>query len=51
MRVLDVPGLGYSSAIVTLADEKLLLLDADLSQDDRVDIMLGAMEKLGGSAP
>lgn len=47
MRVIDIPEFGYTSAIVTLeGDEKLLLLDADLSQDDRVDIMLGAMDRL-----
>lgn len=46
MRVVEVENLGYSSAIITLGRETLLLLDVELSQDDRVDIMLGAMCRL-----
>ena len=46
MRVIDIENLGYSSAIITLGSETLLLLDVALNQDDRVDIMLGAMSRL-----
>lgn len=46
MRVFDIEGLGYSSAIINIGTEVILLLDVELSQDDRVDIMLGAMSRL-----
>ena len=46
MRVFDIENLGYSSAIINIGTETLLLLDVELSQDDRVDIMLGAMARL-----
>lgn len=48
MRVLDVPELGYSSALIKIGNERLLLLSSSLSQDDRVDVMLGAMDQLEG---
>lgn len=46
MRVLDVPELGYTAAIITIGDEKVLMIDTSMSQEDRVDIMLGAMDQL-----
>lgn len=46
MRVFDIDDLGYESAIVTIGDAYLLLLDTKLTQDERVDVMLGAMERL-----
>lgn len=46
MRVLDVTGLGCEAAIVTVRQERVLLMDGTLTQDDRVTVMLDAMTDL-----
>ena len=46
MRVLDVPNLGFESALVTVKGERILLLAKELEEDRRVGYMLGAMARL-----
>lgn len=46
MRVLDVTELGCGAAIVTVRQERVLLMDRELTQDDRVTVMLNAMTDL-----
>lgn len=46
MRVIEVEGLGYEAAIVTIKREPILMIDAGLGHDERVGVMLGAMKDL-----
>lgn len=43
MRTIDVAGLGWDGAIVDIEGQKILLLDARLTWDERMDIMTEAM--------
>lgn len=43
MRTIDVPELGWNGAIVSIDGEAVLLLDAGLSWDQRMDVMGDAM--------
>jgi hypothetical protein len=43
MRVFDIENLGYSAAIVMIGEEQILLMDVELDQDERVEVMLDAM--------
>lgn len=47
MRVIDVPGLGWDGAIVDVEGERVLLLDASLSWDERMDVMSDVMAVSG----
>ena len=46
MRVFDIENLGYPAAFVKVGTETILLMDVELSQDERVDVMLGAMARI-----
>lgn len=43
MRTIDVPDLGWNGALVSIEGETLLLMDAGLSWDQRMDVMGDAM--------
>lgn len=48
VRTIDVPGLGWDAAVVTIeGGEKLLLIDAALSWDERMDVMSDVMAAAG----
>ena len=47
MRTLDVAGLGWDAALVTIQGEQLLLIDAQLPWDKRMDVMTEAMVDAG----
>lgn len=43
MRTIEVAGLGWDGAIVDIEGQQILLLDASLSWDQRMDVMTEAM--------
>lgn len=43
MRTIEVQDLGWDAALVTIADERVLLIDAALSWDKRMDVMSEAL--------
>lgn len=47
MRTIEVQGLGWDAALVTIAGERVLLIDLDLSWDKRMDVMNEAMVASG----
>lgn len=43
MRVLDVKGLGWGAAVVTIDDERILLVEQSLSIDERIEVLSCAL--------
>jgi hypothetical protein len=41
MRVLDVPGLGWAAADVTIDGERVLLIDPEPEWEDRINVLSG----------
>lgn len=49
MRTIEVAGLGWDGAIVDIEGQQILLLDANLSWDQRMDVMTEAMADASSS--
>lgn len=47
LRTIEVQGLGWDAALVKIAGESVLLIDAALSWDKRMDVMTEAMVASG----
>jgi hypothetical protein len=47
MRVIEVTGLGWDAALVSIEGECLLLIDSQLGWDKRMDVMNEAMAASG----
>jgi hypothetical protein len=47
MRTIDVQGLGWDAALVTIEGECLLLIDSQLAWDRRMDVMTELMAASG----
>ena len=45
MRTLDVTGLGWDAVIVDVEGEAIVLIEADLDVDQRIDVLSRVMEK------
>jgi hypothetical protein len=46
IRVLDVVGLGYEAVQITIDGEQVLLLDADIDTDTRIDMLNEVLTQL-----
>ena len=46
MKILEVEGLGWPAALVEIENEPVLLINSTLDQDERVEVMLDAMNEL-----
>lgn len=45
MRVIDVEGLGWGAAKVTIDGEAILLVEKSLDVDERIELLTYAMER------
>ena len=46
IRFLSVAGLGYEAAIIDIEGETLLLVDAALDSEERIEVMTRAMAQV-----